>query len=84
MLPMLEYGREVNSGIAPFFHIAGMNSVLGPAMAWAATLLIVERFDPVETALVCLKHRVSYISAVPTLYFALNDTTEKMSRCGLT
>jgi long-chain acyl-CoA synthetase len=78
-LPQMGIGTEVFLGAAPFFHISGMGSMLCPAIAWAATILIIDRFDATETAKSCIAHRVTYFAAVPTMFLALGTITESLS-----
>jgi long-chain acyl-CoA synthetase len=75
-LPLLGRGTEVVLAAGPLFHIAGLNGLLGPAIASAATVVLVERFDPASTFAICVRYRVTYIAAVPTFYFAMADYTE--------
>jgi long-chain acyl-CoA synthetase len=75
-LPLLGRGTEVMLAAGPLFHIGGLNGLLGPAIAWAATIVLIERFDPESTFLVCQRHGVTYVAAVPTFFFAMADYSE--------
>lgn len=77
LLPMLEFGKEVILAVGPFFHIAGMNGSMNPAVNWAATQVIVERFDLSTADELIRNHGITYVCGVPTLFFALADTAMK-------
>lgn len=73
-LPMLEFGKEIVLAVGPFFHIAGMNGSMNPAVNWAATQVIVDRFDLSRADELIRSHGITYVSGVPTLFFALADS----------
>ncbi|HWB37473.1 MAG TPA: AMP-binding protein, partial [Rugosimonospora sp.] len=54
----------------PLFHAYGLNSGLGALAYHGATAVLVERFDPAETARLVEAHRVSVVVGVPTMYVA--------------
>jgi long-chain acyl-CoA synthetase len=61
---------DVAFGVLPFFHIFGLNVVLGLTLAAGATVLAVERFDP-QTGLESLaNHGVTVISGAPAMWSA--------------
>lgn len=74
--PMLRFGSETFLAAAPLYHIAGSGGTLHPAVAWGATMLLIERFDAVAVASLCAQYNVSYMAAVPTMYFALAGVAE--------
>lgn len=76
-LPMMEFGKEVILAAGPFFHIAGMNGSMNPAVNWAATQVIVERDQLAHAAELIRKYGITFVSGVPTLFFALADTAVK-------
>lgn len=76
-LPMLGFGTETILAVGPFFHIAGLNGSMNPAVNWAATQVIVERFDLNAADEIIRKHEISYVCGVPTLFFALADAAAK-------
>ncbi len=64
-------GADIVFGVLPFFHIFGLNVVLGVTLKLGGTILLVERFDP-STAIDAMgKHGVTVLSGPPTLWSAL-------------
>jgi long-chain acyl-CoA synthetase len=56
--------------VLPLFHIYGLNSALG-AVAWhAATGVLVERFDPVDTLAEIRRRGVTNVVGAPPMYVA--------------
>ncbi|HEX4867189.1 MAG TPA: AMP-binding protein [Acidimicrobiales bacterium] len=61
---------DVVLGVLPFFHIFGLNVVLGLTLMTGASVVLVERFDP-QTALETIaNHAVTVISGAPTMWGA--------------
>ena len=61
---------DVTFGVLPFFHIFGMNVVLGMALQTGGAVVAVERFDP-ESALESVKkHGVTIIAGAPAMWSA--------------
>jgi long-chain acyl-CoA synthetase len=61
---------DVVLGVLPFFHIFGLNVVLGLSLMAGATVLLVERFDP-QSALESLSaHGVTIVSGAPGMWGA--------------
>ncbi|MGH3443548.1 MAG: long-chain-fatty-acid--CoA ligase [Nitriliruptorales bacterium] len=58
----------------PLFHIYALNVGLGLAVRVGATLLLVERFDPVAALDDVERHRVSVILGAPPMYVAWLET----------
>jgi long-chain acyl-CoA synthetase len=61
-------------GVLPFFHIFGLNVVLGCALAAGAQVLLIDRFDrfdPPETLRSIRAHGVTVLAGPPTMYAAL-------------
>jgi long-chain acyl-CoA synthetase len=54
----------------PLFHAYGLNSGLGALAYHGATAVLVERFDPAETARLVAEHRVTVVVGVPAMYVA--------------
>ncbi len=54
----------------PLFHAYGLNSGLGALAYHGATAVLVERFDPAETARLVAVHEVTVVVGVPTMYVA--------------
>ena len=56
--------------VLPLFHVFGLNSALG-ALAWhAATGVLAERFDPVETLELVRRHGITNLVGAPPMYVA--------------
>ncbi len=62
---------DVVFGVLPFFHIFGLNVVLGLSFVAGATVLLVERFDPQSAIESIINHAVTVVSGAPTMWAAL-------------
>lgn len=70
-VPALSTGpSDVMLGALPFFHVFGLNAVLGRALDTSTPLLVVEHFDPAATLAAIAEHRVTVVPAVPGMYAA--------------
>ncbi len=56
--------------VLPLFHIYGLNGALGMVARQAATGLLVERFDPVETLELVRRREVTNVVGAPPMYVA--------------
>jgi long-chain acyl-CoA synthetase len=68
--------------VLPLFHVYGLNSGLGLVAKVAATGVLVQRFDPVETLAVVRDEQVSALVGAPPMYVAwsmLPDLGESLS-----
>ena len=62
--------EDVAFGVLPFFHIFGLNVVLGLSLMAGAATLAIERFDP-QSALEAIRNNgVTIISGAPTMWSA--------------
>jgi len=61
---------DVTLGALPFFHVFGLNVVLGVSLAAGATVALDEHFDPVDTATAVHTHGVTVLAGVPTMFAA--------------
>jgi long-chain acyl-CoA synthetase len=61
---------DVAFAVLPFFHIFGLNVVLGLTLAAGATVLSVERFDPQSGIESIANHGVTVISGAPAMWSA--------------
>lgn len=61
---------DVVFAVVPMFHIFGLNVVLGVSLFAGATVLLIERFDPVSALEAIQKHGVTAISGPPTMWAA--------------
>ncbi len=56
--------------VLPMFHVYGLNTGLGLAVAAGATLVLTDRFDPVETLSLIREHAVTSVPAAPAMFQA--------------
>jgi long-chain acyl-CoA synthetase len=61
---------DITLGVLPFFHIYGLNVVLGLSFLAGATVLLVERFDPQSALESVGAHSVTVVAGVPTMWSA--------------
>ena len=59
---------DVVLGALPFFHVFGLNVVLGVALAAGAQTVLIDRFDPLEAAALVREHRITMMAGVPTMF----------------
>jgi long-chain acyl-CoA synthetase len=64
---------DVALGVIPLFHIFGLNAVLGLALTVGSSVVLVDRFDPHSTLELIAEHKVTVVSAVPTMWRAWAD-----------
>ena len=62
--------RDVVFGVLPMSHVFGLNVVLGLALFAGASVLPVERFDPVGALDAIREHGVTVVVGVPPMYRA--------------
>ncbi len=55
-------------GVLPFFHIFGLNVVLGLALHSGGSILTIERFDPESALDAIAKHGVTLIAGAPAMW----------------
>jgi long-chain acyl-CoA synthetase len=63
-------GDDVVLLVLPLFHIYALNGTLAAAARSAATIVLVERFDPAETLAQVRDHGVTNIPGAPPMYIA--------------
>ena len=56
--------------VLPLFHIYGLNAALGAVAREAATGVLIERFDPVDTLEEIRRHHVTNVVGAPPMYVA--------------
>jgi long-chain acyl-CoA synthetase len=69
---------DVALGVLPFFHVFGLNVVLGLTLFAGASIALVENFHPAETLARVQRDGVTVVAAVPAVYaawLALDETT---------
>lgn len=59
---------DVSLGVLPFFHIFGLNVVLGISLYSGGSVLTVERFDPESALEAIAKHGITTISGAPAMW----------------
>ena len=74
--PELVQGGERVMGILPFFHVFAMTSVMNFAIAKAATMILVPRFELKEGLKLIRKVKPTVMPGVPTLYNALMNSAD--------
>src|SRR5205085_11472038 len=78
-------GQEVLSddvalGVLPMFHIFGLNVVLGIALHAGASVVLVERFDPVAAVDTIRDRGITVSSGAPTMFAALMSLPRATAR----
>ena len=68
--PPVIAGDDVVLLVLPLFHIYGLNAALGAVAREAATGVLVERFDPVETLAEIRRCGVTSVVGAPPMYVA--------------
>jgi long-chain acyl-CoA synthetase len=63
--------NDVVFGVLPLFHIFGLNVVIGTALASGASVVLVQRFDPISTIETIAERGVTVIPGAPTMWMAL-------------
>jgi long-chain acyl-CoA synthetase len=66
---------DVCFGVLPLFHIFGLNVVLGLTLFAGATVVLVERFDPVSTVETVERHGITILPGAPPMFAALAATS---------
>ncbi|KLU08341.1 o-succinylbenzoate--CoA ligase [Kocuria sp. SM24M-10] len=59
---------EVSLMISPMFHVASLGMGVLPALLKGATLVLESKFDPARVLRLIEKHRVTWLSGVPTTF----------------
>jgi len=63
--------NDVVFGVLPLFHIFGLNVVIGTALASGASVVLVQRFDPISTIETIAERGVTVIPGAPTMWMAM-------------
>ena len=61
---------DVVLAVLPMFHVYGLNTVLGLAVAAGATCVVTDRFDPQQCADLVARHAITTIAGAPAMYQA--------------
>ncbi len=67
----LEEAKEIFLCVLPFFHSYGMTVGMNFAIFKAAAMLLLPKFDPVETAKAIQQQRATLFPGVPSMYAAV-------------
>jgi len=62
--------------VLPLFHIFGLNALLLAGLRAGASLVLMERFDPVSTIEAIRRHGVTVLSGAPPMWTALGQLPE--------
>jgi len=60
--------------VLPMFHVYGLNTALGLAVAAGATIVLSDRFDPRESLELITRYRVTTVAGAPAMYQAWCNT----------
>lgn len=63
--------NDVSYGVLPFFHVFGVNVVLGLSLVAGSSVVLVDRFDPAEALATIASRRVTILAGAPPLFAAL-------------
>ena len=66
--PAAVTGEDVVLAVLPMFHIYGLNTVLNLSASVGATLVILDRFDAVESARIIAETEVSVVPGAPAMF----------------
>lgn len=71
----MEYG-DVVLGVAPLFHIGGLNIHVLPALYIGATIVLQSKFEPLDALRAIAREKVSILFLVPAMWRALSQVPE--------
>ncbi|WP_180899294.1 long-chain-fatty-acid--CoA ligase [Martelella soudanensis] len=71
-----EDGREIFIGVLPFFHVFALVATMLYAIEIGAAMILMMRFDRDALITLTQKHRATVLSAVPTIFGAINAVAE--------
>jgi long-chain acyl-CoA synthetase len=67
---------DVVYGVLPLFHIFGLNVVLGVSLSVGATVVLVQRFDPLTAAESIVERGVTIVPGAPPMWVAFSHFDE--------
>jgi long-chain acyl-CoA synthetase len=68
--------------VLPLFHVYGLNTGLGLAIAAGATVVLSDRFDPLDSLALIRERQVTTIAGAPAMYQAWCAAPELAARAG--
>lgn len=68
--------EDVLLAVLPFFHVYGLNTVLGQALATGASMVLTDRFDPHETLTTIQRHGVTIVPVAPPMLVAWQEVED--------
>jgi len=67
---------DVTLCVVPLFHVLGLNSILDLALYAGATIVLIERFDPVSLLEMVAEEQASVLVGPPTMWAALSQVDD--------
>ncbi len=67
---------DVTVCVVPLFHVLGLNSILNLALYVGATIVLVERFDPLSMLEMVADEQASILIGPPTMWAALSQVED--------
>ena len=64
---------DISLGVLPMFHIFGLNVVLGISLHSGASVVMVERFDPVSAVETIRDRKVTVVAGAPTMFATMTS-----------
>lgn len=64
---------DVTFGVLPMYHIFGLNVMLCNTLAVGASIVLVQRFDPVSTVETLRERGITVMLGAPSIWMALNQ-----------
>ena len=61
---------DASFGVLPMFHIFGLNVVLGLSLFVGASVVLIERFDPMSALEAIGRHKITIVAGPPTMWAA--------------
>lgn len=71
-MPDIVRPDDVVFGVLPMFHIFGLNVMLGLSLAAGATVVLIQRFDPVTAVETIVERGVTIFPGAPPVWVALS------------
>ncbi len=75
-LPDVRFGAEVYLGVLPLWHIYGLMSALSVPVSLAATVVLLPRFEVMETLRAIRRYHPTLFPGVPSMFMAIKDAPD--------